>query len=573
MQTPPISSQRSHQMNPTMFTPISSPLSPPRNPTMFTPISPPLSPPRNPTKNPTMFTPISPPLSPPTNESQVVNKDGLPSGYLAPTLQLPAAHKTIIPASKIIERHFEAAEALSAEEADWPCRGMGFKFLLRALTQLVGVSAQLTDDYAAWIRADISWFIQHGFDFGMAYACTRKGWRPLLLPDDVVDLAAYRNEIWDEYNKAMEWRKNILVLDEETGYEVIEDPYEVKPNRIWDLKSNRVVDYTMLCANLTAYAKVAGEDELDPEELHYDSDDITHSWTKDSDKVVYNTSVNGYQWPVRFPARVTIEQVRRELLSFDSNYNDYVWLDVMCLRQDAGARFAMIKDKEWKIDVPTIGNIYQLATCVVRYLNGLGRVLSNRGWDDERHWLQRAWTLQEIREPEVTHNGGVPAEIMHPMNIMGEVNGRQISLRKALAPLADYGCCELYDLTREMGRRKATNEADKVAGLFYLLHTTRLPAYSAAVPASEVWVRCFHELPFLPRLEILFDFPYRGDSGTWFPSWSQLMNWPDRKPELTYEPPQWDDPFPFYVPPSENADMSHLYITNVRLVPNVWLEP
>ncbi|KAF8469931.1 hypothetical protein BDZ91DRAFT_719210 [Kalaharituber pfeilii] len=538
----------------------------------------------------------SPMAPPPTRESWLVSQDRPPPGYLPPLGHLsPAvlfsATRQTSTRTEITQRTFTREEVLTPAEADWPCREMGQIFLFTSLVQLLGLSSNSATYYAAWIMADVRWFIEHNFDFGFAYASIRKAWRPLQLSYPI-DLAEYRSRCCAEYDRMMVWRRDVLQREGITGHEVILEPYGIKPHRIWDLKSNRVVDYIMLFAHCSTYGITAGTHMLHPAEIHPTADGgpvpdiyppfwaVTHSWTSDSDAVIYETSANGYQWPVRLPAGVTIEQVRRELLSFHGDGGDYVWLDVMCLRQEAGPQYAQIKAQEWKLDVPTIGNIYRLATYIVRYLNGLGRTFSTEGWDNERHWLRRAWTLQEIRPAEETHTGGVPPEIVNPMNAIGNINGREISLRKALAPVlelaqnaASPSGCTVYDLTREMGRRLATNETDKVAGLCYLLRTSRLPAYSATVTANEAWVRCFHELQFLPRLEVLFDFPYRGNTGTrWFPEWSELMQWPDRRPDLTHTPPRWSGPYPFYLPPSADADPSRLYVSHVTLVCNVWLE-
>ena len=59
--------------------------------------------------------------------------------------------------------------------------------------------------------------------------------------------------------------------------------------------------------------------------------------------------------------------------------------------------------EEWKVDVPTIGAVYSnldnYSLCeggpIVIFMSGLGRPFRDEGWDSERHWLRRAWTLQE----------------------------------------------------------------------------------------------------------------------------------------------------------------------------------
>ena len=49
---------------------------------------------------------------------------------------------------------------------------------------------------------------------------------------------------------------------------------------------------------------------------------------------------------------------------------------------------------------------------------------SNQDWDGPRHWLQRAWTLQEIADENATINGGIPRdEDQIFLNSSGEVLG------------------------------------------------------------------------------------------------------------------------------------------------------
>ncbi|KAF8464654.1 hypothetical protein BDZ91DRAFT_729567 [Kalaharituber pfeilii] len=292
------------------------------------------------------------------------------------------------------------------------------------------------------------------------------------------------------------------------------------PRRIWDLKSNRVVDFRMLHAEVNSI-------EVPHQSTRWPTFwAVSHSWTSDMKTV--ETSVNQYQWPVPLPKGVDIESLRKELLTLGA---DYVWLDVLCLRQQSDTSTAQtlthnnvpldtIKHDEWKIDVPTIGNIYRAAVQTVRYFNGLGRPFSKEGWDDPLHWLRRAWTLQEIRTENRTFNGGVPrgnGRII--LNTKSTVAGKVTTLRGAirhvlkLATDADSpGGCKLYELTREMASRCATHPTDKVAGLFYLLRATQLPTYDEKIDDETAWRQCFHVLPFGKKIEILFDFPYQGQN-------------------------------------------------------------
>jgi len=77
-------------------------------------------------------------------------------------------------------------------------------------------------------------------------------------------------------------------------------------------------------------------------------------------------------------------------------------LDILCLRQEYKENQALeaVRLQEWKIDVPLIGDLFNLhneSGVVVTYLNGLGRPPKPIGWESERHWLNRAWTLPETK--------------------------------------------------------------------------------------------------------------------------------------------------------------------------------
>ena len=184
----------------------------------------------------------------------------------------------------------------------------------------------------------------------------------------------------------------------------------------------------------------------------------------------------------------------------------------------------------------------ETATNIIRYFNGLGVPFSNKDWDGPRHWLQRAWTLQEIAAEKTTINGGIPRDRGKVLlNSQGEVSGIAINFRSALRSIIQLAAqvdsrhgCDLYDLAREMSRRHASQPVDKVSGLFYLLRTIKLPCYDANRTCEDIWTQCFRLLPTEQKAEILLDFPYRGSEEQWFPSWAQVLDWPIRDPEFNH---------------------------------------
>ena len=61
-----------------------------------------------------------------------------------------------------------------------------------------------------------------------------------------------------------------------------------------------------------------------------------------------------------------------------------------------------------------------------------------------------------------------------------------------------------------MARRHVQQPLDKLSGLFYLLHITKLPCYNEGATDEAIWSQYFHLLNLNRKAEILLDFPYRG---------------------------------------------------------------
>ena len=54
---------------------------------------------------------------------------------------------------------------------------------------------------------------------------------------------------------------------------------------------------------------------------------------------------------------------------------------------------------------------------------------------------------------------------------------------------------EVYELAREMTKRRASQPVDLLSGLFYLLRTTKLPRYKEATSPERFWTASFRLLP------------------------------------------------------------------------------
>ena len=422
---------------------------------------------------------------------------------------------------------FRAGGTITPEQANTPCQNLNEEVLLRSLAALVGLNEDTTRGLNQWIGNDIQYLVACSYDFGLGYAAARVAWKRFNEHRQDSSISIQRGQ----------WHRHARVLNEERSkaieigtdpsspgvqLELIKSPYSIMPRRLWDLKSNRVVDFRMLhAAHLTA--------ESMPTFWA-----ISHSWTSNMSPVW--TPINQYQWPVPLPGNISLEYLRSELLTLGA---EYVWIDVLCLRQQSeDDSLEQLRQAEWKLDVPTIGNVYRAAANIVRYFNGLGVPFSNEDWDGPRHWLQRAWTLQEIADESTTINGGVPRDRGQVLlNSKGKFSGKVTKFRDAIRPVIQLATqvdsahgCEVYDLAREMSRRHASQPLDKLSGLFYLLRTTKLPCYDATRSSEDFWKQCFYLLPAERKAEIFFNFPYRGSDEQWFPTWAQMLDWPERDP-------------------------------------------
>ena len=443
---------------------------------------------------------------------------------------------------------------------------------------------------------DLECCIKRELDFGTVYGLLRVHWEyqcltckdstyygfldPEREPNCVCALCTYA---WVELDAPLN--------DTPAGENIITDPYSSMPRRMWDLCSNRIIPLEALiqprCRQCTKDNELEEEVRRDHPAQVPQFMAVSHSWTDDMKAVV--SDINQSQWEVPLPNGINLDLVRNQLLDLGAQY---AWLDVLCLRQQSvqpsvhpWSALEKCRKWEWETDVPTIGNIYRKAVGVLRYFNGLGRELKATGWDDQRHWLNRAWTLQEIRPEGRMFTGGIPPHMLLPMNLIGEVtvksraqSGSKVTeappvkamkrLRDLIAPIAHIALqaesqrgCSVMSLAREMARRFSSQEVDKIAGIGYLLRAPTLPTYTMGQSPEEAWGRCVTHMPYLMRLEILFNFPYPRsppviaqlvparvaieDKVRWLPTWEQMMSLPEpnfhpRRPKCPrgFKPPK-----------------------------------
>jgi len=135
-----------------------------------------------------------------------------------------------------------------------------------------------------------------------------------------------------------------------------------------------------------------------------------------------------YEYPERKP--LPEEQVWNTIVGWSKGSHEQRIRQLKKWQRDWKREIADAENKrrlEWELDVPTIGVIYRKAELVVYYLNGLMKEFERESLDcslcgsgyrvqnpmcrttplpgspfklhseDERHWFNRAWTVQEVR--------------------------------------------------------------------------------------------------------------------------------------------------------------------------------
>ncbi|PBL01535.1 hypothetical protein ARMGADRAFT_856506, partial [Armillaria gallica] len=274
------------------------------------------------------------------------------------------------------------------------------------------------------------------------------------------------------------------------------------PRRVWDLYSNRVVPWWM------SYTKPSP---------------ISHAWVDEKDRVDVWTSINRRQWPVPIPKDTSIELIRIEMLNLGV---EYTWLDVLCLRQKGGPQ-EDLRVEEWKLDVPTIGSVYNNGwPKVAIYLSGLGQPLSlkNGDLDSDRCWFRRAWTVQEVGRWNRIIAGDTPDGPMHARPIDEDGNYETDLLTRFHKQLKSVRwSTDLFDRLAEMQKRVSTNPVDKVAGLAFPLLPITIPAYYESQSLEDAWTALVDAMDYVTRANMLFLYPEAGlGSKKWRSTWMQI---------------------------------------------------
>ena len=400
--------------------------------------------------------------------------------------------------------------AIPSEMADRACRDDSIDTLFSKLRSVLG-------SFPWSLRKSVKTFLEdfsdEGCDFGQLYGYLRPWCRNA--PSHFSEVVALMRE---------RKQSDIKLRSEAMNGDRIVDS-KIPPRRVWDLYSNRVLPF---------YAIASDDPSFIPPNVWA----VSHSWVADGELAKVATPINNFEWPVPIPKAASIENIRIELLNLGA---EYVFLDVLCLRQGGVAEDDYQRKREWKLDVPTIGHIYQHTPrqTTITYFNGLGLPyrVSQSVLQSDRHWLRRVWTLQETTEGWIP--GGVtetvfddPAQRVSGGHKFIEVLDQLLEIT-AQRPYADL--FKVLEIVRE---RVSTKDVDAVTSLAYLLHCETLSNYEETLGVEDAWDFLLRCMPDRIRTDILMSWPRAGKGKySWRPTWKQLKtagNLPTSWPVVRY---------------------------------------
>ncbi|PBK79259.1 hypothetical protein ARMGADRAFT_1003755 [Armillaria gallica] len=356
---------------------------------------------------------------------------------------------------------------ISSSLADTPCAVLGRRGLLKRLNATLGTSHTLDNPTFFSLLQDC---IAKNYDFGTAYGFLRPAWYSK-------DWSSIPDIIRECEEKDREMRQSAL-----RGSEIVDPHIYPRPY----------------------------------------PHPISHAWVQNKDRVDVWTPINGREWPVPIPKDTNLDLVRIEMLNKGL---EYVWLDVLCLRQEGGPR-EDLRVEEWKLDVPTIGALYNVKK-VHCYLNGLGRPLSveNDYFSSDRCWFNRAWTLQETGSEGyevcgITLNGPLDAKPdkdgKYDTEVLTTFHRKLLTLKRISS--------QPFEVLEEMQRRVSTKPVDRIAAIAILLWSSTIPAYNESHTLEDAWTALLNVISPRTRAALFFWFPEPGIAGaTWRPSWKQVM--------------------------------------------------
>ncbi|KZV75862.1 hypothetical protein PENSPDRAFT_599173, partial [Peniophora sp. CONT] len=325
--------------------------------------------------------------------------------------------------------------------------------LLNELNEILGTRYRF--DTIPALEPTLRYCISRTYNLGMVYGLLRPWW--LTIADNTRSFPEHFVKLEREDSERRE----------RAVFEGLIIKRLMPPRRVWDLYSNRILPFWALDESVYWDMNVAVSPSRTEHVLA-----VSHAWMSPEQRMGVLTAINGNQWPVPLPRDINLDDLRIELLNL-RNMAQYAWLDVLCLRQGYDAESVLEKDlreKEWKIDVPTIGTIYEHCGPAVVYLNGLARPFEENDISSDRHWCNRAWTMQEwcyaSQNRMNVSLGGVTEQ--SPMSNIDQLYAfpQTVFVQQLRERMHDTDNCVRRIITAAamMSRRRAEGEIDKIAG-------------------------------------------------------------------------------------------------------------
>ncbi|EKM53760.1 uncharacterized protein PHACADRAFT_211409 [Phanerochaete carnosa HHB-10118-sp] len=369
-----------------------------------------------------------------------------------------------------------------------PCAAMNTSKSLKLLNDILGTRYTLGKP---GLEQCLDHFIRNSRDFGQVYGALRCHWQS--------DFTRLLSDIAAKQKREEVMQKNAL----DGGY--ISNS-QVSPRRVWDLYSNRVLPFYAIDQNRNSL--------VIPDNIWT----VSHSWVHENARIDVSTPINDYKWPVPIPNNTTFDHIRVELLNLGA---EYVWLDVLCMRQRGRPEDEEQRKEEWKLDVPTIGSVYSLDRPCVTYFNGLGLPFdpSPQVLSSDRHWLKRVWTVQEA------------TDLWLPGGITGATStDTQRFFRELLPRSIPQNFLSSFDhlafAVRAMQGRHCTAGLDRVHGLAYILNCKTLPIYDEGMPTELAWTALLKHIGLDSRWRVALRHARRHPNDTsLLPSWKDFMQY------------------------------------------------
>ncbi len=220
----------------------------------------------------------------------------------------------------------------------------------------------------------------------------------------------------------------------------------------------------------------------------------------------------------------SLDLIRIEMLNVGLQY---MWLDVLCLRQKGGVK-EDLRMEEWKLDMPTIRQIYHMNghERVVIYLSGLGLPFSVKegDLDSERCWFRHVWTLQEVGRGHIIA-GDMPDGPMCAKPIDEDGNYKTELLTRFYKQLwSTLGAVDLFTQLANMQKQVSTNPMEKVAGLAWPLQPKTILAYHESWSLKDAWTALVNSMYSMMQVIFLLVYPGVGlGHKKWRLTWEQVM--------------------------------------------------